>query len=820
MMQAKAPIAAKSSWSPASTPMDGMRWQRRCACGTHTRGMGPCARCAAAPVVPQRKTAALRDAGRYEREADRLADRMRAGRLREGIAQVTPIVPDAMAAMPADVAAAIADAGAPLPAALRQEMEQGFGHNFSQVRVHTGAGAESSASLRQAQAYTLGSHIVFGPNRFAPASEAGRHLLAHELAHVLQQRSMPLALQRQPVDAGTGSASDAGNLDASSDGGAGTGSVPAGSATSGTGAAPPTLPTRVPSTEAEAIEDTAKVYPADQDVTAAIAQTSPLVQGELGTDIAYQRKFLYRCSLYLGPHPNTVDHFKDIAEFKFVDGTKLPLHKNTLAKLAAVQAVIGAKNMPSSGTGFALRSLIRQLTVPFPGLMVHAMGYAIDFRAGVNPHVKDARLVAVQALYTTSATTFHQSTGAWKARRDTIRKMGTGELGESAQERKDFLAKLHAEGQRDLAGNQAITQEIPANELAELKSLRTQYKDYQKLQKAFDAHLKAAKKRLGPGGSFNVSPEELVHSMLAPDTTTERGRLIAEVIEVAGKRTAIVARTRTILHGLIDRADADIRKVSKLPHVTDTDKDYQAALDQLGKASATAKRAVTAADRELNQARRLLDQHARAEAGLDARIRTERNDTRRNRLQTQRATEDTERTRAAAALTASASKRVAAGTQQAQADAQLDEARKAKGRRLWLQNLEDLQRGLTGAGFDARLVFGIGNADAEADRAPRDPSLVQLFSKGFFNIDAMPVAAPAPVPSPSGAPSTAARTKPARKPAAPTPLHGFDLNFMEEMVKHGFDQGTQWEPGGVDSMHFEDVEGVDALHTPTDAKRS
>jgi hypothetical protein len=781
--------------------------------------MGSCPRCTPAPALLQRKPLVLRDADRYEREADRLADRLHAGRSSEGAAEVTRIVLPAMSAMPADVAAVTADGGAPLPAAFRQEMEQGFGHNFSHVRVHTGARAEASAALRQAQAYTVGSHIVFGPGRFAPASDTGRHLVAHELTHVLQQRSMPLALQRQPVDAGAGSADDAGQVDASADGGLAAGSGSAGSASPATPAAPPTLPTRVPSNEAEAIEDTATVYPTNQDVTAAIAQTSPLVQSELGNDIDYQRKFLYRCSLYLGPHPHTVDHFKDIVQFKFADGTKLSLHKDTMTKLEAVQAVIGAKNMPSSGTGFALRSLIRQSAVAFPGMMVHAMGYAIDFRAGVNPHIKDARLVAVQALYTTDATTFHQATGAWRARRDTIRKMGKGELAEDAKERKDFLAQLHAEGQRDLAGNQAITQEIPRADLDELKSLRTQYKDFQKLQKAFEAHLKAAKKKLGPGG-FNVSSEELFHAMLSPDTSTERGRLIAELIEAAGKRLAIVTRTRTILRGLIDRADADIRKVSKLPHVTDTAKDYQAALEQLGKASATAKGAVADADRELKQARRLLDQHTKAEAGLDARIKSERNDTRRARLETQRTNEDTERTRAAAALNVSANKRVQAGAQQTQADAQLDEARKAKGRRTWLQNLEDLQRGLSETDFDARMVFGIGDADAEADRSVRNPSLVQLFSKGFFNIDAASVAPPSPVPAPKGAPTTTPGAKPARKAAAPTPLHGFDLNFMEEMAKHGFDQGTQWDPGGVDSMHFENVEGVDALHTPTDAKRS
>ncbi|PSJ43644.1 hypothetical protein C7I55_03040 [Sphingomonas deserti] len=70
-------------------------------------------------------------------------------------------------------------------------MEPRFGHDFSSVRVHDGAAAASSARAIDALAYTAGHHVVFDRGRYAPETTEGRALLAHELAHVVQQRSMP-----------------------------------------------------------------------------------------------------------------------------------------------------------------------------------------------------------------------------------------------------------------------------------------------------------------------------------------------------------------------------------------------------------------------------------------------------------------------------------------------------------------------------------------------------------------------------------------------------------------------------------------------------
>jgi hypothetical protein len=70
---------------------------------------------------------------------------------------------------------------------LQQDMGQRFGYDFSRVRVHTGTAAEQSAQEVNAKAYTVGHNIVFGEGQFAPGSHTGRHLLVHELTHVVQQ---------------------------------------------------------------------------------------------------------------------------------------------------------------------------------------------------------------------------------------------------------------------------------------------------------------------------------------------------------------------------------------------------------------------------------------------------------------------------------------------------------------------------------------------------------------------------------------------------------------------------------------------------------
>jgi hypothetical protein len=71
-------------------------------------------------------------------------------------------------------------------------MEARLGQAFGDVRIHTGSAADQSAKSVQAQAYTVGSNVVFRDGAYDPSSAGGRNLLAHELTHVVQQRSGPV----------------------------------------------------------------------------------------------------------------------------------------------------------------------------------------------------------------------------------------------------------------------------------------------------------------------------------------------------------------------------------------------------------------------------------------------------------------------------------------------------------------------------------------------------------------------------------------------------------------------------------------------------
>jgi hypothetical protein len=82
--------------------------------------------------------------------------------------------------------------GRPLEQSVRIAMERRLGHDLGSVRVHTDAAAGASARSVNADAYTVGEDIVFQSHAYRPQTAAGRRILAHELAHVIQQRSGPV----------------------------------------------------------------------------------------------------------------------------------------------------------------------------------------------------------------------------------------------------------------------------------------------------------------------------------------------------------------------------------------------------------------------------------------------------------------------------------------------------------------------------------------------------------------------------------------------------------------------------------------------------
>jgi len=142
-----------------------------------------------------------------EQEADTIADQvMQASGSEARVGGISAHVSRAAGGgvAPASVHEVLRSSGQPLDSATRSYFEPRFGHDFSDVRVHANDTAAASARDVSARAYTAGSNIVFGAGRFAPATDDGRRLIAHELTHVVQQTGVEgtgtaaAILQRDP----------------------------------------------------------------------------------------------------------------------------------------------------------------------------------------------------------------------------------------------------------------------------------------------------------------------------------------------------------------------------------------------------------------------------------------------------------------------------------------------------------------------------------------------------------------------------------------------------------------------------------------------
>ena len=110
-------------------------------------------------------------------------------------------VPEAAGQAPPIVHQVLRAPGRPLDAETRAFMEQRLGSDLSRVRVHHDARAAESARAVSARAFAVGQDVVFGAGQHAPATTGGRRLLAHELAHTIQQAGgvPPLRLTAAPV---------------------------------------------------------------------------------------------------------------------------------------------------------------------------------------------------------------------------------------------------------------------------------------------------------------------------------------------------------------------------------------------------------------------------------------------------------------------------------------------------------------------------------------------------------------------------------------------------------------------------------------------
>jgi hypothetical protein len=159
---------AETAAKPTASTARHLVLQRKCACGGDAGLAGDCEECSTKRFSLQRRSSS-----------------------------------DARtSAIPASVEHTLVSPGRALDGDVRNYMEDRFGHDFAGVRVHDDASAAASARDVDAHAYTVGQHIVFDHGRYEPQTTGGRHLLAHELAHTIQQEGLQRAGTDSLVDQG------------------------------------------------------------------------------------------------------------------------------------------------------------------------------------------------------------------------------------------------------------------------------------------------------------------------------------------------------------------------------------------------------------------------------------------------------------------------------------------------------------------------------------------------------------------------------------------------------------------------------------------
>ena len=148
---------------------------RKCGCGS-------CDACAA-----KAQATLSMPSDPLEREADAVAERVM--RSASGAALISGSGAQTSSAAGRSTSEVLPSGGGrTLNPSIRQTMEPRFGASFGSVRVHDGASAAAFAQRFAARAYTVGEHVVFGAGEYQPHGDTGRRLIAHELAHVVQQR--------------------------------------------------------------------------------------------------------------------------------------------------------------------------------------------------------------------------------------------------------------------------------------------------------------------------------------------------------------------------------------------------------------------------------------------------------------------------------------------------------------------------------------------------------------------------------------------------------------------------------------------------------
>jgi hypothetical protein len=707
-----------------------------------------------------------------EREADRVGDEVMAS-----ASDSAHAIPRPSASTPGPRNSS----GFALGAEMRGFFEPRLAHNLADVRIHADADADTSARALRARAYTVGKDIVFARGHYAPGTRRGRALLAHELAHVVQQSlGLGRGIQRAPDDP-----SDAGALPDA---------APVLDPDVNEAAARARNPdlaqidrgTRTPKENEAAVQAVVmEAFGSEDDLNKEFEKLSPAVivevdkyaAADLAARTANRTQFLVRMRLYFDSWALMLDHFRNFVAVKRPPNVDVVLHKDAAARLQRALDVLHSKghSFPQIGVGFGLRGFHRG-EFQTPGFMIHALGFAIDVAAAENPKIgfmkPDAgpeRHDPFQIASSIDPTNAHMDMGAsnpaiieamgkrtatdntlaaaddtdavakeyfqhFEQQFDQMQQGSLGFLGTISKDHRDKLLKLRqdyfdvltalaAERKKGPKGSAAIISDLEAQRLKLLTAIPALVTEW---VSAIDVAI-AKTFKMHPGMDKLRVPSDIAGELKTAAANLSQARK-DESLALAAKDRAIVER---------DAASAARRQAEAWEHHAPAGAEFKKALA----AAATARQKLT---EKVDAVIDALDKEIGARGALSSATQA------RDKLS---------------------------------AELKVSDDPKLLGAWSWIASLRGLRHALvnpdlgTPAGIKAfeRLMIGDLQHKAPVD----NPPLLRLLEAGFFN--------------PKGA---------------------FDLAFFEEMAHSGFWPGATWAFGGADPMHFELLEGRNRIRSP------
>lgn len=639
--------------------------------------------------------------------------------------------------------------GQPLSDETRAFMEPRFGADFGNVRIHE---TPDLASSIQAQAFTHGQDIYFNSGKYNPGSSSGKTLLAHELTHTVQQ-AKETRIQCDSSETGKDYEEPA---------------------------------------ESEKTNKTNLIDLDDDSKIKEIINSFPhVVQKKFTSDVNKQRSYLKSFLAIFKSIDKLKKHFMSIEEVALSTRGhgSVVLHKDAAARLKSVEKemISRGSGMPYSAAGlsFAFRNLRKGEKVE--QWQAHRLGLAIDYRPRSNPQIKGRRskkrieeaqsLIELINLQTGGESSFAGKYGgreAHRKRRRLIKEMGI-QSQEGGIKKESKLGQRAAFFFEDFATQfyqlSETSDKFRRNSSAQLKQL----KDLQ-IKKNEIQSLKIEINRMRKGGKKD--------SQDFKEKVKKRKRLENEL-------NSGLKNTFRPLISKIDQEIDEINSDSKSKKI-DIDK-----VPKKGKLNSF-KRKINSLDKKVSrQLNRLKNGkkvskknvYSMLNSDILKRIQNLRHQTKIIEFEQKETSHSNQKedSRVSAEETSN-------DDRENNMENVLDELEKTIAgdkkflnylsslltRRKKINSLEFLKERLL---TDHKFVFSDDKIKVNA------PSVMQLMEKGFFN--------------PDEDLEEGEKFDPKK--------HGFTLDFMRVMAKYGFDQGVQWSPVSSDPMHFEFVQGMDAL---------